>query len=80
MARSRSARYNQVMSTLLEIEAAVEALPPADKQQLLLFLAARVREQAGPLPAPRTFSRELLSSWIAEDETDLQRFRDGSAQ
>ncbi|MFO0789367.1 MAG: hypothetical protein U0805_07915 [Pirellulales bacterium] len=67
------------MSTLWEIEAAVDALPPADKQQLLLFLAARVREQAGPLPMPRTFSREQMNSWIAEDETDLQRFRDGGA-
>lgn len=56
------------MSTLAEIEAVVDALPPADKQQLLLFLAARLRAQAGPLPAPRRFSREQLNAWIAKDE------------
>jgi hypothetical protein len=66
--------YNFGMSTLIEIEAAVDALPPADKQESLLFLAARLREQGGQLPAPRTFSREQLRAWIAEDEADLQRF------
>jgi hypothetical protein len=63
------------MSTLSEIEAAVEALPVVDKQQLLLFLAARLREQVGDLPPPRKFSGEQLRTWIAEDETDMQRFR-----
>jgi hypothetical protein len=65
------------MSTLSEIEAVVDALPPAEKQELLLFLAARLREQGGPLPAPRKFSREQLKAWIAEDEADMKRF-DGS--
>jgi len=63
------------MSTLSEIEAVVDALPVADKQELLLFLAARLREQGNHLPPPRRFSSEQLSSWIAEDETDMQRFR-----
>ena len=72
--------YNIDMSTLSEIEAAVDALPAADKQELLLFLAARLREQASQLPAPRRFSSSQLSSWIAEDETDMQRFRDGNAE
>ena len=31
------------MSTLPEIEAAAEALPPEEKEQLLQFLAARLR-------------------------------------
>ena len=66
------------MSTLSEIEAAVDALPADDKQELLLFLAARLRAEAGQLPAPRTFSREQLNSWIAEDEADMQRFQDGA--
>jgi len=35
------------MSTLKEIEAAADALPPAQKQELLLFLAARLRAQGG---------------------------------
>ena len=43
------------MSTLGEIETAADALPPAQKQELLLFLAARLRAQAGDLPPPRKF-------------------------
>jgi hypothetical protein len=65
------------MSTLSEIEAAVDALPLSDKQELLLFVAARLREQGGQLPAPRKFSREQLEVWVAEDEADMQRFNDG---
>ncbi len=65
------------MSTLSEIEAVVDALPPAEKQELLLFLAARLREQGGQLPALRKFSGEQLKAWIAEDEADMKRF-DGS--
>jgi hypothetical protein len=72
--------YNSGMSTLPEIEAAADALPPADKQQLLLFLAARLREQSGQLPAPRKFSREQLNSWIAQDEAEMQRFRDNQPE
>jgi hypothetical protein len=68
------------MSTLPEIEAAADALPPADKQELLLFLAARLREQGGQLPPPRKFSRGQMSAWIAEDEAaDMQRFRDSKS-
>jgi hypothetical protein len=72
--------YNFDMGTLSEIEAAVEALPASDKQELLLFIAARLREHSGELPPPRRFSDEQLSSWIAEDETDMQRFRDGNSE
>jgi hypothetical protein len=68
------------MSSLSEIEAAVEALPPADKQELLLFIAARLREQAGDLPPPRRFSSEQLRTWIAEDEAEMQRFRNGNPE
>jgi len=68
------------MSTLSEIEAAVDALPVADKQELLLFLAARLREKPSQLPDPRQFSSAQLSSWIAEDEADMQRFRDASSK
>jgi hypothetical protein len=68
------------MSTLSEIEAAVDALPAADKQELLFYLAARLREQASQLPAPRKFSTEQLNSWIAQDETDMQRFHDGNRE
>jgi hypothetical protein len=68
------------MSTLSEIEAVVDALPASDKQELLLFLAARLREQAGELPAPRKFSGAQLNAWIVEDEAEMQRFRDSNLE
>jgi hypothetical protein len=34
------------MSTLREIEAAAEALPPEEKEELVRFLEARLRESA----------------------------------
>ena len=80
VATFRNRSYNSGMSTLPEIEAAVDALPPADKQKLLPYVAARLREQCGQLPVPRKYSREQLDSWIAEDEADVQRFRDGSPE
>ncbi len=36
------------MSTLAEIEAAAEALPPEQKSELIRFLSARVRPVAAP--------------------------------
>jgi hypothetical protein len=39
------------MSTLTEIEAAVESLPAEQKRELLAFLAERVRSKAVPSPA-----------------------------
>jgi hypothetical protein len=36
------------MSTLLEIEAATEALPPEQQAELLRFLAARLRAARSP--------------------------------
>lgn len=63
------------MSTLAEIEAATENLTPEQKQELFLFLAARLRA-SGELPAPREFSREQIESWIADDEAGMQRFRE----
>jgi hypothetical protein len=39
------------MSTLSEIEAAAEALPPEQKEELLRFLADRLRRQESKSPA-----------------------------
>ena len=64
------------MSTLADIEAAADALSPEEKQELLLFLATRLRAQRAPLPEPRTFSREQIDTWIAEDQDDMRRFRE----
>ena len=65
------------MSNLAEIEAAADKLPPEQKQELMLFLAARLRAQGARMPEPRQFSREQTNAWIADDEADMQRFREG---
>ena len=69
--------YSSGMSTLAEIEAAADALTPEQKQELLLFLATRLRAQGARLPEPRKFAREQIAGWIAQDEADMQRFREG---
>jgi hypothetical protein len=69
--------YYWSMNTLAEIEAAAEALTPEQKQELLLFLATRLRASGARLPEPRKFSREQMANWIARDEADLQEFRQG---
>jgi hypothetical protein len=66
------------MSTLAEIEAAVDSLPAAEKQELLLFLAARLRAEAGRSPAPRKFTKEQLDAWIARDEAEMRRVHDST--
>ena len=63
------------MNTLAEIEKAADALSPEQKQELLLFLAARLRAGGARLPEPRKFSREQIAGWIAEDEADLERLK-----
>ena len=65
------------MSTLAEIEAAADALPPEQKQELLVFLAARLRAHGAGLPEPRTFPPERIAAWIEEDEADMRRFNEG---
>lgn len=63
------------MTTLAEIESAADSLPPEQKQELFLFLAARLRG-AGQLPPPREFSPEQIAAWIADDEEGMRRFRE----
>jgi hypothetical protein len=65
------------MSTLTEIEAAADTLPPQEKQELILFLATRLRSEGVKMPSPRKFSPEKLASWISEDEADMRRFQKG---
>ena len=64
------------MSTLDEIEAAAEQLPKEQQQELLLFLARRLRAGEA-LPEPRLFSEEQLKAWMDEDEEDMRRLRAG---
>jgi len=65
------------MSTLAEIETAAESLPPPQQQELLLFLASRLRASESQLPPPRDISKEQLDRWIAQDETGHRRFLAG---
>ena len=65
------------MGHLAEIEAAADALPPEQKQELMLFLGARLRAPGTRMPEPRKFSCEQTAAWSAEDEADMQRFREG---
>jgi hypothetical protein len=65
------------MSTLAEIEAAADALTPEEKQELMLFLGARLRAQGAKFPETRKFSREQVAAWIAQDEADMRQFHEG---
>ena len=66
------------MSTLAEIEAAADSLPPKDQQELLLFLATRLHAAGGVLPPPRDIPKEQIEKWIADDETGYRRFLAGA--
>ncbi|HEX8325146.1 MAG TPA: hypothetical protein VF595_14685 [Tepidisphaeraceae bacterium] len=59
--------------SLTELEAAADALSREQKQELLLFLAARLRAESPSLPTPRSFSPEQIAAWIAEDEADARQ-------
>jgi len=65
------------MTTLSEIEATVDALPPRQKKELFLFLATRLRADAAELPPPRDIPGEKIRSWISEDEAGYRAFRKG---
>ncbi|MDB6056358.1 MAG: hypothetical protein JWO95_202 [Verrucomicrobiales bacterium] len=64
------------MSTLADIKAAAERLPSEQKQELFLFLAAKLRAEGGKLPEPRKFSREQIDQWIDADERDMAELRE----
>lgn len=63
--------------TLADIERAADALPPEQKQELILFLAARLRPSGARTAVPRIYSPEELAAMIAEDEADMESFRRG---
>ena len=66
-----------LVSTLAEIEVAVDLLPNAEKERLLRFLAIRLRQECIRGPEPRVFSREELAAMLSEDEADGARLREG---
>ncbi len=47
------------MSTLAEIEEAADTLPPDQKQELILFLAARLREGGAQVSPSRSLAERL---------------------
>jgi hypothetical protein len=64
------------VSTVQEIEAAADLLPVEQKEELLRFLAMRLRKERAQ-PQPRIYSSEELAAMLAEDEADGERFRQG---
>jgi hypothetical protein len=62
----------EAMSTLVELEKAVESLSPEDKQRLIVFLATRLRAENPRTPPPRKFTREEMEAWVKEDEEDAR--------
>ena len=66
----------EVMETLADIEAAADSLSPAEKQELMLFLASRLRAEGAVLPEPRVFLADEMARWISEDEADMRRLRE----
>ena len=64
------------MSTLAEIETAADSLSSEEKEELLRFLAMRLRKDRARAQ-PRIYSDEELATMLAEDEADGERFRQG---
>jgi hypothetical protein len=64
------------MSTLAEIETAADSLPSEQKEELLRFLAMRLRKDRAT-PKTRIYSATELATMLAEDEADGERFRQG---
>ena len=62
------------MSSLAEIESAADSLSNEEKEKLLRFLALRLRKERAALK-PRVYSEEELSTMVAEDDADGERFR-----
>ena len=62
------------MSTLVEIETAADSLSSEEKEELLRFLAMRLRGNRS-LPKPRIYSDDELAAMLAEDKADGELFR-----
>ena len=76
MTKTESRAILRRMSSLAEIEAAADSLSPEEKEELLRFLAIRLKKER-PQPAPRIYSNEELAAMLAEDEADGERLRQG---
>jgi dsDNA-binding SOS-regulon protein len=63
------------MSTLARIQKAVASLPPEQKQELMLFLAVRMRAAGVRLPKPRRSARKRSQSKSTTDKAARRRSR-----
>ena len=70
-------RYGSDMSTVQEIEAAADLLPADKKEELLRFLAVRLRKDRAQ-PQPRIYSAEEVAAMVAEDEEGFRKFKAGA--
>ena len=61
----------------MEIEQAAAKLGPDEQRELLRFLLRILPANESELPEPRVFSSAEIQDWLAEDETSMQRLRDG---
>ena len=52
-------------------------LPSELKQALLWLFAIRLRPQRARMHESRKFPRERMAAWIADNEADRVRFREG---
>jgi hypothetical protein len=68
------AGYVLRMSTVQEIEEAVNALPKGDFDEVLFAVLRRAR-QLGTRPEPRRFSDEQIAAWVSDDEQGMEAFR-----
>jgi len=60
------------MTTLAEIEAAADTLPPEEQKELFLYLALRLKEN-GPKIQPRELDQNQIRNWIIDDEAEMRR-------
>ena len=63
---------------MMEIEQAAVKLPAEEQKRLLRFLLRVLPANEAELPEPRIFSEEEIQGWLAEDETSMRRFREGT--
>jgi hypothetical protein len=72
---ARHESYVKVFSvtTLAEIEAAIDALPASETQHLLAYVAARLKTLDDSVPDASGL--DPMRDWMAEDEAAMRRFR-----
>jgi hypothetical protein len=62
------------MTTLAEIEAAIDALPASETQHLLDYVATRLKTLGAVMPELPVLPCEQRIDWMAEDEAAMRRF------